>query len=145
MTQLDRYSGGALLAVALAVLIGAAHMPIGTPSDPGPGLFPFVGAILLGILSTLLIVLPTQAAAESDPPAPLPDVVKMLAALCLYALAFEPVGYPLSTVGLLAFILYENKQTIAVILGLSIGLSAATYYTFAKVLGVALPPGLLMV
>jgi len=143
MVRADRWSGGVLLAFALAVIYGASRMPLGNLANPGPGFFPFWGAVLLALLSLALILRPTTPVGDENPAAPLGGTGRLLATLCVYALIFEFVGYVVATIGLLVVVLRENRQRPAVAFGIAIGVPLATYYGFAKVLGVALPAGLL--
>lgn len=143
MSHTDRWSGGVSFVFALAVLYGASRMPLGNVANPGPGFFPFWGAVFLGLLSLLLILRPAAPVDSGIPPVPFGGAARMIVALCVYALVFELLGYVLATIGLLIVVLREYRQPLTISLGVAIGAPVATYYLFAKALGLALPIGLL--
>ena len=52
----DRVSGLFWLAVAIFVAVQSVALKLGTLNRPGPGFFPFWGAVILGVLSFVLLV-----------------------------------------------------------------------------------------
>jgi putative tricarboxylic transport membrane protein len=67
-----------------------------------------------------------------------------LAGLVLYAVTFERLGFLIASAAFVAFvlILYGERRWL-VVLAIAVGAAGATYYVFARWLGVPLPPGLL--
>lgn len=141
---------------ALGYLFADAQLPAHSIGDPlGPKIFPaLIGLGLLG--SGLLLLLeaykkravapaPTHAPAEpgGDRRRQL-ILVGVFAWTALYYVAFEPVGYIISTIvflmGLLSFF-HRGKQLINI--AVAVGFTAFAYTLFDQFLGVSMPPGLL--
>jgi hypothetical protein len=141
MSWSDRWSGGALLVLALLVMYGAARLPLGGPSNPGPGFFPFWCGALLALLSLLLILGRVASDTIRDPPPG--AALRLLAAFGVYAAVLDILGYLVATAGLLVVILRETRQSPVLVLVLATAVPIATYALFAKVLGVDLPKGFL--
>lgn len=141
MSLSDRWSGGAFLVLAFLVTYGASRLPLGGPSNPGPGFFPFWCGALLALLSLLLIL--GRAASEAVREPPPGAALRLLAAFGVYATALDILGYMVATAGLLVVILRETRQPPALVLILAAVVPIATYALFAKALGVDLPKGFL--
>jgi putative tricarboxylic transport membrane protein len=90
----DLVSGLFWLAVAIFVAVHGISLKLGSLSRPGPGFFPFWGAVVLGLLSVVLIVRSLRREAPRlriRPESSKPLVVA--AALLGYLLLLEPVGF----------------------------------------------------
>jgi hypothetical protein len=140
MSSSDRWSGGALLVLAFLVMYGASRLPLGGPSNPGPGFFPFWCGALLALLSLLLILGRTASEVIQEPPG---AALRLLAAFGVYAAVLDTLGYMVATAGLLVVILHETRQRPALVLVLATAVPIATYALFGKALGVDLPKGFL--
>ena len=134
----------ALLASGLFFVWQAALLPFGRVGLPGPGFFPFVLGIILGLFA-LAIVYSALRSDEGNGEAIFlghRDVVITLAALAGLALAFERIGayaaLGLFTAALL--LLVARSALWRVLLGASLGM-VAVWLFFGMALGVRLPPG----
>jgi putative tricarboxylic transport membrane protein len=144
-------------ALAICIVLGAAiylyadsklpQLQIGDPM--GPQVFPaLIGIGLLG--SGLMLMAELRGRA---PKAPLTEsgdkryrlvLLGVLVWTALYYLAFEPVGYVVSTlVYMFALLAFFNRGRWAVNVACAVGFTAAAYAVFVGILQVALPPGVL--
>ncbi|MBM0237024.1 tripartite tricarboxylate transporter TctB family protein [Micromonospora sp. ATA32] len=138
--------GHAVLAGVVPVLLGlvtmwlARDLGLGTLTDPGPGLWPMIVAVLV-LLTGVGILLRARQATDTEAFTRGAVVVVIAAAsLALYAFLFELVGFEIPTVLLLVlwlkFFGNENWRTTAVV---SVVATAAAYALFITALGVPLP------
>jgi hypothetical protein len=129
-----------------------ADLPFGTIDNPGPGITPFVLAILL-VVFALWSMAGTGAslvdrAETSDVEEQTADTgatrhaVFIIAGILVSALAFGVIGYRLTVLGLLLFYLgvVERKPLIATLL-VSFGIAFGSYALFVHVLRISLPSG----
>jgi len=143
MFSRDRVAGLALFLFALVVLWENRVLPLGTVYRPGPGFMPMVLALALAGLA-----LAVMAGSRGSPPLASLDwtekrhAAAILAGSTFAALALERLGYRLTTLVLVGFLLWaiEGKRS-AVALLMAIGLSLGTWYVFAGLLKVPLPLG----
>lgn len=143
MLTRDRAAGLALLLFALVVMWEDRVFPLGTVTKPGPGYMPMLLAGILAAMAILVIC----AGGRSPALASLGwsewrHAVAILAGCVFAALALERIGYRLTVILLVSFLLWvvERKRpaiTVAVALGLSLG----TFYVFSTLLKVPLPLG----
>lgn len=143
MLTRDRVAGVALLVFALAVMWEDRAFPLGTVTKPGPGYMPMLLAGILAAMAALVI----WAGGRSPAWTSLTwlewrHAVAILAACVFAALALERIGYRLTVIILVSFLLWvvERKRatiTAATALGLSLG----TFYVFSTLLKVPLPLG----
>lgn len=137
----DQFSGLMLVAFALYVAWANQVYPTGTIHVPGPGFMPLALAIFLGSVGLLIAV----GGARSRPLIEMrwteaKRAVTILLAAALSVFALEAVGYRLTIMVLLFFLMgvIERKPPfIAVIL--SIGFAFLSYYVVADLLLVPLP------
>jgi putative tricarboxylic transport membrane protein len=87
------------LAIAIFVSFeGFAKLKLGTLRQPGPGLFPFWGAVILGTLSLILLARSLRSRERLDFGAVRwPALVLVLAALLIYLLFLEALGFVIVT------------------------------------------------
>lgn len=139
----DRISGAVLVVIALLVAWGNRAYPLGSLSAPGPGYMPLGLALALGAFG-LLIVLRGRAS-------PLLDTIDwtegrravvLLIACGVAAFALEHIGYRLTMIALLVFMLgvVERKRPLPTLL-VSLGFAFISYFVFATLLKVQLPQG----
>ena len=150
-----------LLAVAVGALALATGMPTGTLAEPGPGVFPLgISACLLAVslglvVRALLLPKPAEPPPDSSPaPESGGDESEIqvghrliwisLAALALFGLLLEPLGFPISAALFMAALLrnFSTLGWLRSILG-AIAAAAISWYFFVSLLGVNLPLGLL--
>jgi putative tricarboxylic transport membrane protein len=140
----DRLAGIGLIVFALAVVWHARRMPLGTLALPGPGFLPIVAAALLGVLALALLV-DALVRADRDGPraagAPGRTPLVVMAALVLYAVVLERVGYLAATAPLLAVLLLLHRQRWPLAVALSAIATLGSWWLFAAWLEVPLPRG----
>lgn len=139
----DRLAGVVLLCFSLGVIWEDRVLPLGNFHTPGPGFLPLVLALILGGMGILV----TLAGSASPPLGSLEwgekwHALAILAGSVFSALALERLGYRLTVIILMGFILWvvERKQP-HVVVAMAVGLSLGTFYLFAKLLKVPLPLG----
>jgi hypothetical protein len=137
----DQFSGLMLLALALYTGWENRAYPVGTLSEPGPGYLPLLLAIFLGAMGLLIALW----GARSAPLAAMKwteatRAVVILIACGVATLALERIGYRLTVIALLIFILgvLERKRPLPVAL-VALGFSFASYYVVGDLLRVPLP------
>jgi putative tricarboxylic transport membrane protein len=141
----DIIGGLFLFLVSLGAMIGGVQLHVGTPTDPQPGFFPFVGGLVVMIFSTIILVQGwlgrtkrKTAFGELGRPALLLGVLVLLVAI------LDRVGYVIGTFvasGLILRVLGVKSWRVLVLTSLC--LSIGTYILFDKLLGVELPVGFL--
>ena len=137
----DQFSGLVLLAFALYIGWQNRVYPIGTLSEPGPGYLPLLLVIFLGAMGVLIALWGMRSA-------PLAAVkwteatraVIILGACGAATLGLERIGYRLTVIALLVFLLIvvERKRPLPVIF-VALGFSFASYYIVGDLLRVPLP------
>ena len=141
----DLVGGVAFMLAGLAVMAGAVAQKVGTPTEPQPGFFPFLGGAVIVALSLALQVQALrghssggQAFGEMRRPAIL------VIGMAVYAAVLDPLGYVISTVFIGALILRVLGVTSWRVLAVtSVLLAVGTYAVFDRLLGVELPAGVL--
>jgi hypothetical protein len=139
----DRVAGIAFVLIALVVAWQNRAYPLGALHDPGPGYVPLLLAILLGLFGA--------AIALRGGASPLISSIEwsegkrgmvVLFACAAATFALEHIGYRLTMVALLAFILgvVERKRALPTTL-VAVGFAGVSYFLFADVLKVQLPRG----
>ncbi len=141
---------------ALLICVGSYRLSLGSLSDPGPGMFPFLAGAALCMLSIIewwnisrASRKDTRASAQAVEPlfANRLGAVKAAAiilALLIYALTMEHLGFILSTTLFIAFLLWmvERQRWYVIVFGAVVS-SLTTYLVFKVWLDTALPVGLL--
>jgi len=142
----------ALLGVAIAVGIcfGSIKLSLGEYHKPGPGFFPFLLGSALGAISILIFfqTFKKMTVDEGKPFWPNPQrslkMTYILIALILYALAMNYLGFPLSTLLFLGFLLKAvEPQRWSVVLSGSILGTIFFYGVFQYWLDIPFPSGIL--
>lgn len=141
----DVIGGGILCTLGIGAAIGSIALRVGSPTEPQPGFFPFVGSILLLLFSVVIVLQGWLGAEQKRAPRgnvwrPLPLVV----VLVVLAPVMNLLGYVVCTFITSTFILTimgVKSWRVTVITGLC--LSVGTYLLFDKLLGVDLPVGFL--
>jgi hypothetical protein len=137
----DQFSGLMLLALALYVAWANREYPVGSLAEPGPGYLPLALAVFLGAMGLLIALW----GGRSQPLASIkwPELTRaavILAACAVAILALERIGYRLTIIALLIFLLgvIERRRPLPVAL-VSLGFSFASFYVVADLLHVPLP------
>jgi Tripartite tricarboxylate transporter TctB family len=143
MLTVDRVAGGCLAVFALFVLWQSRALPLGSLANPGPAYMPVALAILL-LIGGLAV-----AALGGDTPrleslgfGEWRHAVAIFAACAFAALALERLGYRLTVLLVLLFLLgvVERKRPVVAVI-FAVGLAAGTFFLFDTVLRVVLPRG----
>jgi len=133
------------LGAGTAIATAAYKLGIGALNNPGPGLFPFgigigMAALSLSVAATGIRAVAAPAVAAA--PGRAAPVMAVIAALMLYAVALERIGFLLCTllflVGLLGVLGRRNWLVAA---AASACITAGSYLIFAKFLKINLPVG----
>ena len=139
----DRASGSALLALALGVAWESRRLPLGTHHGPGPGYFPLLLAAALAVLALAIVVrgraaLPLASLDWSEAP----RAAGVVAAAAFAALALERLGYRLTVLAVLLFLLGAVERRRPWVVGLVAGAMAfGSFWVFHSLLRVPLPRG----
>lgn len=143
MGTVDRVSGVALILLALGVTWEAHKLPLGTLHNPGPGYMPTLLALILGGLGIVIVAFggdsPVFRSLEWGEGK---HALAILGACAFSALALERIGYRLTTLLIMVFLLgvVERKRLYAAA-ALSLALSLGSFYLFYNLLKVQLPLG----
>jgi len=124
---------------------------LGTLSSPGAGFFPFMAAVLLGVLSSIFVIIGAFRKARKTNSENVyerfwlkrPFVVFIV--LILYALLLNKIGYLMSTFILFCFlfnVVPSRKRKWWLIIPGSLVTALASYLAFDKLLLVLLPRGI---
>ena len=139
----DRVAGSALVLLAVVTAWETRRLPLGTLHNPGPGYMPLLLAIILAALGVVVVLY----GGSSPRLAELRWLEARHAAAILIgcgfaAFALEWLGYRLTVVVLLAFLLgvMERKRP-AVVAAVALGLSFGSFFLFSNLLRVPLPRG----
>lgn len=139
-----------LLVMAGAFIYQSRQIGLGSLTLPGPGLFPFIAAVLLAacLVTRMLhqILKPDEAGAQPAlPPLARRNILitgYVLTLSAAYILAFETVGFLISTsiwmFGL--FVLHSRRNLLLGLFG-ALLTAFVTYYLFVKQLNLQLPCG----
>ncbi len=135
-----------LFLLGIGAVIGAIHLKVGSPTEPQPGFFPFLGGLSLIVFSAIIFTKgwigknqKKVSFGEVGRPALL--IVVMIALVA----ALDGVGYVIGTFiasGLILRIL--NVKSWRTLILTSLCLSIGTYVLFDKLLGIDLPVGILV-
>lgn len=150
MKKGDLISSIVLLALAAVALMYAIKLPFGTLKSPHVGFFPLIVAILLGILSLCLL---WQAIKEKEgisffwsSSEGWKRISLTFGALFATAISFERLGYVISTLLLMAFLLRViGRQKWSVVIMTAFLSALGFYLVFGILLKSPLPTGILSV
>jgi len=108
----------------------------------GPNAFPLMIAAVMGLCGAILIY-QGGGQAESNPPGANTRIALMVLCIAAYAVAFEPLGFVLSTSAMTALIgrLFGGIWRWTILSGFIMGI--AGFILFDRVLDVVLPQGIL--
>ena len=145
MTGRDRLPTAVLLAFGLVALEEARKLRFGSIARPGPGFFPVVLAAAFSLVCLVLLVGAVRGRDEDAPVAARlgwAKIVATMAALFVYALVLEVVGFVAGTFALLLFFFRAlERQRWPLALAGSLVTALLTYLVFKVWLHVQLPAG----
>lgn len=139
---LSRFRITSLVIVGLAVVVAvmALQMKLGTPDQPGPGMWPLIIAVFIGACA-LLLLFTEHDGADYEPLTKRSWIVILgFALMAGYVLAFTYVGFTAASL-LFSFIwlrFFAKERWLVVWLG-TIGFTAAFVIVFAVLLKVPVP------
>ena len=136
--------GICFLGIGIGFMIGAIRLQIGKPTEPLPGFFPFLGGVILIVLSAIFLFqaqLGRTGETRAFGKLRSPGIVVL--GLILYVAGLEPLGYVIATALLSAAVLRVLETKFRVLLPVSLLLAVGSYILFDRLLGVTLPGGLL--
>ena len=83
-----------LVFIALALLFGisASRLALGTPGQMGPGYFPLMLSVALGVIGIAVLVIGLRKPGERPSGTNLRGIVLVTAAVVVFALAIRPLG-----------------------------------------------------
>jgi hypothetical protein len=134
-----------LFLLGIGAVLGAIRLKVGSPTEPQPGFFPFLGGLSLIVLS-FIIFLKGQMG-QSRKKVGFGEIGRpalLLVVLIVLVAALDRVGYVIGTFiasGLILRIL--NVKSWWTLILTSLCLSIGTYILFDKLLGIDLPVGIL--
>ena len=143
MLTADRVAGAALVVFGLFVLHQSRSLPLGTLANPGPAYVPVALAALLVLGGAAIAALggrsPTVTALGFGE---WRHALAILAACAFCALALERLGYRLTILLALLFLLgvVERKPPAAALV-FAVAFAAGTFFLFDTLLRVPLPRG----
>jgi len=142
-----RGSGPLLVLLAFALATGAAaqHLGLGSLSTPGPGFFPFLNAVGLGLTALVLVVQARHRARHAgESGSAWPIVLGVAAGIAAYGILVEHLGFPLTSFLflLLCWVVVAREPLWRSVMLAAVTVAAA-YLLFDRLLGVRLPRGLL--
>ncbi|MFC1798332.1 tripartite tricarboxylate transporter TctB family protein [Thermodesulfobacteriota bacterium] len=154
MRERDRVSSLFWLIVGACICVGALKLSLGKIYKPGPGFFPFLAGAILIILSSFVLLQSFKGfltqkehdrgyqALWSSPQGGL-KMICVLTALICYAIGLKFLGFVISTLIFLGFLLkYIGSQRWSVVLSVSFFGAVLSYIIFEYWLGVPFPKGI---
>jgi len=141
----DILVGIVFLFIAAVFTVGGIRLSIGTPTEPQPGFFPFLGGMTLMILAGILIFQGWQGTSSGTQAiGKLWGPLILTVGLVVYIVVLEITGYIIATTLLAAIVLriLETKP-FWVLSVISLILGVGSYFIFDGLLGVPLPVGVL--
>jgi Tripartite tricarboxylate transporter TctB family len=145
MLTRDRLAGSVLALLGLVMLVECRRLglPLGSLRTPGPAYMPVVLALLLLVLGVLLVAMggrsPRPGAAGWSE---WRHAVAILATCVFAALALERLGFRLTMVAVLGFLVgVVERKGIVLTAALALALGFGSFYVFDTLLRVPLPRG----
>jgi putative tricarboxylic transport membrane protein len=137
--QVHRVAPLVVLAIGVGALVGAVGLSLGGLTAPGPGLWPFIVALLL--TGTALVLVVVDDPADYEPwTGGTARIVGGLAGLAVFVAAFDAVGFLLPAfLMLLVWLRVFASESWRWSLGLALAGSVGMYLLFDEVLGVPFP------
>jgi len=139
----DRWSGTILVLLGIFVVWERRVLPLGTHSQPGPGYFPLLLALLLIIFGGILIFQGRSSRSiRSISWKESPHAVAILGCCVFATLFLERIGYRITMIALLGFLFgILERMRLWLVLSLTLGLALGTFWVFDTLLKVPLPRG----
>ena len=139
----DRISGASLFVLGLFVAWQDRVLPLGSHGRPGPGYFPLLLSVILGILGLLLLLRGSSAPCLRSIRWEESRHAGAILACCLLAtFGIERLGYRMTMILVLGFLFgVVERLKLWQVFGLTMGLSLGSFWIFDSFLRVILPRG----
>lgn len=143
MLRTDRVSGTVLALFALAVIWESRNLPLGTFRVPGPAYMPVVLALILLIFALMVATTGGRSQRlQSVGWVEWRHAVAILAMCAFAALALERIGYRLTVLAMLLFIVKAaEKRSWVLAATFALAMAFGSFYLFHTILRVPLPRG----
>jgi hypothetical protein len=145
MLTRDRLAGGVLTLLGLVVLVESRRLglPLGSLRTPGPAYMPVVLAVLLIFFGVLLVAMGGRSPRPGDTSwSEWRHAVAILATCAFAALALERLGYRMTMVAVIGFLVgIVERKGIVLTAALALVLALGSFYVFDTLLRVPLPRG----
>lgn len=134
-----------LLFVGIGATIGAIRLRVGTPTEPQPGFFPFLGGvILIGLSGVLLFQAWRRRSIGFQDFGKLWGPAAVVLGLVVYVATLEFLGYLIATTILAVMVLRVlGTKSLWVLIATSLILVIGSYVIFNRLLDVPLSSGIL--
>jgi putative tricarboxylic transport membrane protein len=146
----DRWSALFCLVVAIGICFGSVRLSLGEFHKPGPGFFSFWAGAILGLLSSIVFLKSFKGSAGDERkafwqnPKRTRKMIYVIFALILYVVGLNYLGFFLSTLCFLGFLLRAiDPQRWLVVIAVSIFSTIISYGIFQYWLNVPFPIGIL--
>jgi hypothetical protein len=138
----DRVAGLILIGIAALVAIETRVLPLGSLANPGPGYAPLLFAAILAVLGCVVTARRGGGLLAEMRWGEAKHAGFILASVAFAALAIERLGFRLTMLAILVFLLgaVERRPPLAVAT-VSAVLSFGAYFLFWNILRVPLPTG----
>lgn len=142
---MHRLGGAVPLAVGVLALVLAYQLSLGSFTDPGPGMWPFITAVVI-VVSALTVALTERDASQFESFSRTPrDIGLGLVSLLVYIALFEQIGFVIPSLLLLVFWLRVlGRESWTATLAIAVAATSAFYVVFVTLLGVPFPPDILV-
>ena len=143
MLTTDRVAGGALVLIGLIAVWESRRFPLGTLHRPGPAYMPTLLALLLIVFGVAVALMGARSRGVSEVGwHEWRHAVGIFAACAFAAWGLERLGYPLTMVAVLAFlILVLERRGWVLGLAVTVVMAWGSFYLFDTLLKVPLPRG----
>lgn len=136
------------LIIGAAYFVESLRLPLGTKAAPAAGFYPLiVGTLFIVLILTLLISTAKKGDKEIEAFPEGKNRIRVIAVsiiLIFFVILLKPLGYIVSSLGLLILILkILGLKSWWKIFLISIITSVISYYIFEKILAIPFPPGIL--
>jgi len=141
----DTFTSVILLGFAAGSVYESLKLPFGRVNAPAPGFFPTILSTLLLLTSVVVLwsaLRESETRGERSEPIGLTKIFWNLGALIAFTLLLERLGFLVTTVLFLIFLLgLVERKSWGIALGVALGAAAASYIILKHLLGIPLPAG----
>jgi putative tricarboxylic transport membrane protein len=152
---MSKEEGSSLVWLGLAILIciGSLRLSLGSFQNPGPGFFPFIAGLVMGVLAAMLYFQARRSASSAkETKQPLwtnhggvKKIVLTTIALLVYAIGMDYLGFLISTFIFFVFLLRTiEPQRWGLVILESLLASGISYVIFEIWLQAQLPRGIFL-